>query len=240
MPLAPLCLYRPVGSEPFSARDECTLGALRPHVSRAMAVRLRLHAAAQGSAALAVERVSTALVVLARDRRILLANPAAEALFAQAGLLPIARGGRLCAEEPAQLAALEQALAACAACRFGDDDRLSLSVRLAGPPGSGVVARLVPPPRSMPQQGRAAAIAFIAREGHSALELQVMMAALYRLTPSEAALVKALAGGMTREAFAEQRQVSQATVKTQLQQVFVKTGTRRQSELMRLVFSIAR
>lgn len=67
-----------------------------------------------------------------------------------------------------------------------------------------------------------------------------MMAALYRLTPSEAALVKALAGGLTAEAFAESRQVALATVKTQLQQVFAKTGTRRQSELMRLVYSIAR
>ena len=240
LPLAPLCFYRPLGSEPFSPVDERRLSALRPHVSRAMAVRQRLHAAAQGHAALAVERISTAVAVLARDRRILLANPAAEALFATPGQARLARGGRLCAGEPAQLAALERALAACAACKFDADDRLSLSVRLAGPPGSGVVARLVPPPRSMPQQGRAAAIAFIAREGHSALDLQGMMAALYRLTPSEAALVKALAEGMTKEAFADRRQVSPATVKTQLQQVFVKTGTRRQSELVRLVHSIAR
>lgn len=66
------------------------------------------------------------------------------------------------------------------------------------------------------------------------------MAALYRLTPGEAALVKALANGTTIEAFAETRQVSLATVKTQLQSVFAKTNTRRQSDLMRLVYSIAR
>ncbi|MBE2242544.1 MAG: response regulator transcription factor [Burkholderiaceae bacterium] len=66
------------------------------------------------------------------------------------------------------------------------------------------------------------------------------MAALYRLTPGEAALVKALTNGTTMEAFAEARQVSLATVKTQLQSTFAKTNTRRQSDLMRLAYSIAR
>lgn len=201
-----------------------------------MQVRQRLHAAARTHAAHAIEQVPTTIVVLARDRRILLANPAAEAIFDDGALPRVARGGRLCADEPARLAALEQALAACASCRF--DHPVSLSVRLAGEPGGGIVARLVPPPRG--DETRAVAIGFLAREGRIALEPQAVMAALYRLTPGEAALVKALTDGTTMEAFAEVRRISLATAKTQLQSVFAKTGTRRQSDLMRLVYSIAR
>ena len=72
------------------------------------------------------------------------------------------------------------------------------------------------------------------------MELKDLMVALYQLTPAEAALVKALASGLTQEAFAEEKRVKPATVKTQLLSVFAKTGTRRQSDLMRLVYSIAR
>ena len=66
-----------------------------------------------------------------------------------------------------------------------------------------------------------------------------MMGALYRLTGAEVALVKHLCSGASIEDFAERRLVRLATVKTQLQSVFGKTGTRRQSDLMRLAFSIA-
>lgn len=235
--LTPICVYRPVRSRPFSVADDVRLGELRPHFTQALAIRQRLHAATRGSAALAIERVSTAVVVLDRDRRILLANPAAEALFSGSGL-SLVREGRLCACEPSQLAALEKAVEACSTYCF--DDRLSLSVRLGGAPGNGVVVRLAPPPLSARKAGKAVAIAFLAREGRSALDLRSIVATLYRLTPMEAALVKALSEGMTPEMFAEIRHVGLATVKTQLRSVFAKTGTRRQSDLMRLVYSIAR
>ena len=75
--------------------------------------------------------------------------------------------------------------------------------------------------------------------GQTALDVQAVVAMLYKLTPAETALVLALSNGATPEHFAEQRSISLATVKTQLQAVFAKTGTRRQSDLMRLVFSIA-
>lgn len=113
-------------------------------------------------------------------------------------------------------------------------------MRLGGPPGQGVVARLAPPPKSLPKGNRAAAIAFLSREGRSAVDLPALAVQLYKLTPAEAALVKALSEGLTPEAFADVRHVAVATVKTQLRSVFAKTGARRQSDLMRLLLSIAR
>lgn len=234
VPQATLCLYRPLHSEPFTAQDRAHLRALQPHLTQAMRVRHRLREARQDIAALAMERVAIPVVVLGRGRRILSANPAAEALFAQCGL-PLVASACLRACEPAQTAALDDALKACAAC----STVAGKALRLGGPPGHGVVARLVPPPHATPGGSGAAAIAFLAREGHSGLDLRSIMRELYCLTPAEAELAKALSEGSTAEAFAEQRNVGLATVKTQLRAVFDKTGTRRQSELMRLIFSIA-
>lgn len=237
LPLTPLCVYRPVRSQPFSVAEHAQLSSLQPHFTQAMAMRQQLRAAKQGVAALAIDRISTAVVILARDRRILLANPAADELFSTSGF-SLVKHGRLCASESSQASAFEKAISACSTYRF--DDRFTLSIRLGGAPGQGVVARLAPPPANTPKESRVAAIVFISREGRSALSIQSLMSVLYRLTHAEVELVKSLADGFTPEDFAAQRCVGLATVRTQLRSVFTKTGTRRQSDLMRLVYSIAR
>jgi len=235
-PLTPFSLFRPFGAAPFTKADESRLKRLQSHLTRAMAVRQRLQTAGLGMAALAMERVSVAVVVLSRDRRVLLANPAAEDVFSRSPHTFV-RNGFLCASEPVQTAAIAKALEACGSYQF--DSKFSLSIRLGGPPGGGVVIRLVPPPAATPKGSRAAAIGFIAVEGRPAHDLQTVMTTLYKLSPAEAALVKALSEGLTPEAFGDQRGVALSTVKTQLQSVFSKTGTRRQSDLMRLAYSIA-
>ena len=63
------------------------------------------------------------------------------------------------------------------------------------------------------------------------------LTALYRLTPAEAKLVALLARGLTLDAIAERAHVSPHTLRTQLKQVFRKTGTSRQSELLKLILT---
>jgi len=235
-PLMPLCFYRPFGSRPFSRRDQVTLRQLQPHLTQAMQLRRKLDAARNGAAELALQCVSVAVVVLARDRKILFANPAADRLLAHPGAAPV-RERRLCASEPAQTAALDAALAACLTHHF--DDRISLAVRLSGPAGAGVVARIVPPPAKTPGGQRACAVAMLLQEGAPPADLRQTVAALYGLTPAEIELVAALSDGATLEIFAERRGVRAATVKSQLLSVFAKTGTNRQAQLMRLLYSIA-
>jgi DNA-binding CsgD family transcriptional regulator len=60
---------------------------------------------------------------------------------------------------------------------------------------------------------------------------------LYELTPTEAALAIDLASGRTLAQAAKAREVSVNTVRTHLRAVFQKTGTRRQSELVRLLLT---
>jgi DNA-binding CsgD family transcriptional regulator len=62
---------------------------------------------------------------------------------------------------------------------------------------------------------------------------------LFDLTPAEARLLRALAGGLRLQIYAENTGVQASTVRSQLRSIFVKTGTNRQSELLSIVASIS-
>jgi DNA-binding CsgD family transcriptional regulator len=63
---------------------------------------------------------------------------------------------------------------------------------------------------------------------------------LFGLTAAEVALAIALAEGASLGEFAEERGIALATVRTQLQHVFAKTGVRRQSGLVKLLVELPR
>jgi DNA-binding CsgD family transcriptional regulator len=58
---------------------------------------------------------------------------------------------------------------------------------------------------------------------------------LYDLTPAEAQLAQQLAGGLDLREIAATSNRTMNTVRTQLKQVFRKTGARRQADLVRLM-----
>jgi DNA-binding CsgD family transcriptional regulator len=60
---------------------------------------------------------------------------------------------------------------------------------------------------------------------------------LYQLTSAEAELVQLLSQGFSLDEASQQRGVTINTARSQLKQVFSKTDTRRQGELMRLVLT---
>ena len=64
-----------------------------------------------------------------------------------------------------------------------------------------------------------------------------MLETLYQLTHAEAELVRLIAEGNSLEEVAAQRGVTMNTVRSQLKQVFSKTDTSRQGELVHLVLT---
>lgn len=58
---------------------------------------------------------------------------------------------------------------------------------------------------------------------------------LFRLSPAEARLARAIAAGMTIDEYARENDLKITTVKTQLRHVLEKTGTDRQASLVRLI-----
>lgn len=236
-PVAGLVVYRNPSAKSFEAGDRARLAKMQRHFTRALEIRMRVRRSATDAVTQTLETLTDAVMVLAADGTVLLANSAADRLLAQR-TYPQVRFGRLRVQAGNQSAQLERALGNCARCRM--DAPESFVVRLAGEPGSGVIAHLVPPPAGWPVGPKAAAIAFILVETRAELGAGDMLKTLYGLSQSEVALVLALSEGLTPEAYGEVRRVSMNTVRTQLKSVFHKTTVRRQADLMRLVYSITR
>jgi DNA-binding CsgD family transcriptional regulator len=62
-----------------------------------------------------------------------------------------------------------------------------------------------------------------------------LLSQAYRFTESEMRLLEKLVGGYSLSEIADARQLSLETIRTQLKSLFSKTGTHRQSDLVRLV-----
>ena len=83
----------------------------------------------------------------------------------------------------------------------------------------------------------ATAIIFIADTEARETSATEVLQDLYQLTRAEADLVRLLSAGHSLEEVAETRSVTMNTVRSQLKQVFCKTDTSRQGELVHLVLT---
>jgi DNA-binding CsgD family transcriptional regulator len=72
--------------------------------------------------------------------------------------------------------------------------------------------------------------------GHGSLDA---LACLYHLTRTECDVLRRIAEGATAGEIAQELEVSITTVRTHLQSLFRKTGTRRQADLVRLASAFA-
>jgi DNA-binding CsgD family transcriptional regulator len=85
----------------------------------------------------------------------------------------------------------------------------------------------------------AAALLFIVDPDRRATLGGASLATLYRLTPAEIRLATTLFQGMSLREAADQLQVSLNTCKTQLKSIYVKTATRSQADLIKLLVSVS-
>jgi DNA-binding CsgD family transcriptional regulator len=99
-----------------------------------------------------------------------------------------------------------------------------------------MVSPLLDAPPGSPGGG-AVSVAFIADPDAGPVTTTEVLEALYALTHAEAELVRLLSEGRSLEEVAEARGVTMNTVRSQLKQVFSKTDTKRQGELVRLVLT---
>lgn len=216
----------------LSGEDERIMAALLPHLHHASALAL-VHAdkinAAYWDGLLAQRDEAAALI--GRDGRVLRTTPCAEALLRRGEGLDIV-GGRLRAARPE------------------DDDRLSAAIRgLSGPTPRAAALRVRRGP------GRSAltlafyplvrAAAAFARDDVVGLVTIVDPAAaprrrsLFReafaLTARESEVADMLMAGHSIESAAAALEISRNTARIHLRQLFAKTETSRQSELVRLL-----
>jgi len=204
---------------------------LLPHLNQAVGLWLNSSQSAARVRALEQAISATDLAMLGCDRALRLAwsNPVADSLLAANAHLAL-RGGTLVAQGAQANAAL-RALVADAAT--GRADLLAL-----GSPGDDPVHVRAMAGANQAGIGAATADEVLLLIAAPERRVQVApddLARLFRFTRAEAHLTAALAAGETVSTYAARRGITTGTARIQLKQLFGKTGTGRQADLVRLM-----
>jgi DNA-binding CsgD family transcriptional regulator len=239
--LAGLGLLRKQGGPPFGDAELEVLRRLVPHLQRAIRVQdlRRLSAIEREAAELIGDALRIGALLVGATGEVLGANRRASALLA-APDGPRLKDGRVIARTPAETQAFHELVAAAARPRsatrparggallLGRDGQLPPLVVLASPlqvsTGGPAWTEL------------AIALVILRAPEEVPVPSEAALRGLYALTPAEARIACMLPD-KTVDGIAEALGVSLATVRTHVQHLLAKTGTRRQSELVRLLVS---
>jgi DNA-binding CsgD family transcriptional regulator len=212
---------------------------LAPHVRRAVLIGnvIDLRQAEASMFAEMVGSLACAVFFVDANARILFANAAAQNLLGDGKVVRNIESA-LAAFDPEADKALRSVFAASA-----DGDAAvgtaGVAVLLSVSPTELWLAHVLPMTSGVRQQARtsyaAAAAVFVRKASPDAPSSMETVAKLYRLTASELRVLQSVmeTGGV--RTMANTLGLSEATVKTHLQRLFTKTGTRRQSDLIKLV-----
>jgi DNA-binding CsgD family transcriptional regulator len=234
------CL-RPRRLGPFGDEQTRLLQLLMPHLQRALQLHTRIAGLESNadSASEALDRLPIALIVVDAAGKVLLLNRQAQDILALNDGLSLGRNG-LVTPRPEQTNRLRGLIqgAIAAASGYGIDSGGAISI--PRPSLSRPFQVLVTPLRSRTSArwpGNAAAAIFVT-DPESRIEPPVkVFGRLFGLTPAEARLAGALMQGNSLTEAAEEFHLSRNTVRSQLRRILEKTGTARQGELIRLLWS---
>ena len=232
-----IALARPWASGPFTSEELAFARALMPHLQRVAT----LHAHIEDTTSIAqtaidaVDGSQAPLLLLNANGRVVHASAEADRLLHEADGLSAGREG-LRAATPALSARLRAVLArAAGACRAPG---VSGALHLRRPSGNPDLVLVAIPARSRsfgPGLGRACVVLQITDPLARPMPDPAILADAFDLTPSEAILAADLLCGLSVAEAAAKRARSVATVRTHLASVLAKTGTARQSDLVRLL-----
>ncbi|MEX2201971.1 MAG: helix-turn-helix transcriptional regulator [Dongiaceae bacterium] len=228
------------GAPPYGAREVELFRLLAPHVSRAVAISDALDVRTLRSEALeaTLDGLVAGVYLAARDGRIVYMNASA-VRQARTGTALRVVGNRLVPNDQAARVALANAIAD--ASRDIVDGEHALAIPEKG--GVGYVATLLPLEHGRRRSIVAPFAASVAIFTQEPTQVPLMpgeaFARLYGLTGGELRVSMALAQGLGAKEAAEMLGISEPTVRTHLQHMFLKTGTSRQAELLHLLQSSA-
>jgi DNA-binding CsgD family transcriptional regulator/PAS domain-containing protein len=235
--VAALGLIRTPREGIYKDRERRLLAQLSPHLVRAADLTMsfqELREKAELGAGLA-DALSRPVLVTDRHGRVLFENAAATRLLRERrGLRRTA--GILRALGADDDRALEKAIADAVERRVG-------SVVCIGTPNSPheAICRIVPLPESgrmSEVSARLAAIVSITTRGRSSAPSARTLEGLFGLTRAQCEVLVALLDGSSIDEIAAKLEITIPTVRSHLQQAFMKTGTRRQAELVALLNSV--
>ena len=224
-----LVVHRSAGEGPFDEDAIARCRELIPGLERTCRIALGLARARQGWAAAltALHRLRIAVAVVGADRRVRFANRSAERALGGTSVLAV-HDGRLVARTPAETQELERLIAAAVG------QHTAGATTLQGPKRRAIELMVVPMD-SVLQSPAPSALVLFRNPDEPPSGIETLLEQLYRLTPTEARVARAIMRGEGLQRCAKQLGMRPSTARTHLYRVFDKTGTRRQAELVRLL-----
>jgi DNA-binding CsgD family transcriptional regulator len=225
-------------AERVRPEHKARVGALLPHVERAVRISdlLKLRADQAADLAAMAESLATGMVLIDSAMEVRGINLAARQLLALHPELGVVNGRlRLPAE-----AAGQTVRAAIQACSEARQDASGASALFEGTEQGGLLVHVMPLTR--PQDGRpgAAVAALFLTNPHAPTRAPVeVFVSHYGLTPSETRVLVALLEGRNPRAIASAQGVAMPTVRTHLRRIYEKTGAAGQADVVRLVAGLS-
>lgn len=247
----PIGLHRPAGKAPFDETDKRLLGAVLPHLRRALQLRRQL-AAVPGSQAgdgalglAALDAMASGIVVVDAELRVQLCNVMAARMGAEGLGFRIQRENGSSAagtilrplhrNDASTLARLVRSTASAGeaggALRLNAADGTATTAALVMP----LPARLAESPLSIAGRVPGQALVLLRQIAEPTAPRAELLRALFGLTPAEAEVARALAGGASKTAVAAARGLRETTVRTQVRAVLAKTGATNLRDLERIL-----
>jgi DNA-binding CsgD family transcriptional regulator len=150
------------------------------------------------------------------------------------------RDGRLHAQDPVENRWLHSLLAKAVAPESRGTLDPASAMGITPPDGEAPLPVLISPlsaPEFEVEGPEAAAVVFLGDTQLARVTGVNMLRNIYGLTGAEAELARLLAEGLSLEEASLRREVKLTTARSQLKQVFAKTGAKRQGDLVRIVLS---
>ena len=223
----------------FRQTDFRRLRLVSPHIRRAVTItdllgKTSLH---KGMLSAALDLLTLGVVLVDRHARIVYANRAAENLLDSRAAVR-RDGGQLAARDPASSNSLREAVATATSGKAAYIPHAGIAVPLPGGDGREFAAWVLPLDSGLRNElaapFSASAAVFLREIGDVTAFPGELFVKRYEITPAECRVLMVLVQGMTPTETAAALGISEPTVRTHLQRLFTKTGTRRQAELMRL------
>ncbi len=237
--------YRSESEGPFSEEDVQAYTILSPHLTKAARIHEKLSAVSNANTAreIAFEILPFGVLVLDRDGFVVSLNREAERIIAAGDALRV-RSARLTLVHPHADSELQRAVGR---------SRVPLAAETA--PRASVLAApraglrkpyqllITPVPRPSAEtifgtiRRVAASLIVVSDPEVSARPAAETLLQLFALTPALSRLAAAIAAGKTLREYADEARVTEGTARQQLKELFVRTGTSRQAELVRVILS---
>lgn len=227
-----LTLYRGADQRGYDDKDERRFAALcrQMHVLIDLAPRYQLAKTLAALSLRALDCLDFGVVFMSESGEVLELNQPARALLEGSTGLSI-RHGRLRATAPGVDRRLQALLASSA---IAHDAPRKLLLR---PPDVAVPVSLAALSGGL-RFGAAGRVLFISAPTHAFDQRLILLSDRYRLTPVELALCRGLLEGVSLRQSGAQAGLSYETARWYLKQVFAKTDTHRQADLVRVLLSV--